>query len=340
MSLKAAPFGISVIICTYNGAKRILYALDALERQIVLSDLQWEILLIDNGSTDKTLKVANELKNNFRKDIQFRIIEEQISGKAHALIKGYEEAKYELMLVCDDDNGLQPAYLQCVSEIFRANAEIGLLGGYGIADFRGEAKPIWFDKWQQSYACGKQHDNTGYLAPGDVSIWGAGSVIRKTLWLFLKENGFHFINNTGKGKMLGEDVELSHAVLFSGCNLYFDDRLWYYHDLSGGRVTRENLKKQIKNSGSTFPVIYAMAYNNSSKHKKRYNYSFFRMLISLSINLCIQFFKKNNQFLCRHLFNQITELAFNRRKYQHIYDEIIPWIKNIKGSFPLKNTSL
>ena len=340
MFLKASPFGISVIICTHNGARRIVYTLEALERQIVQPDMQWEILLIDNGSTDETLKVADDFSKNFKRNIQFRIIQVKELGKSNALLKGYDEAKFELMLICDDDNWLQPEYLHFVSEIFRENDEIGLLGGYGIAEFRGEEKPVWFEKWQQSYACGKHHAKTGFLASGDASIWGAGSVIRKTLWIFLRENGFHFINNTGKGKMLGEDVELSHAVLYSGSKLYFDDRLWYYHDLSGGRITWTNLKKQIKICGCTLPVIYDMAFKNSPNRKNRYNLSFIKMIISLSINLLVQLSKKNNQFLLKYIFNQLIELVFHRKKYKQIYYEIFPWISSVKGSFPLKNTSL
>lgn len=340
MHIKSAPFGISVIICTHNGAERLIPTLEALERQDVPVGLPWEILIIDNGSTDDTLSITDSFRKNFKKDIILRILSEPVLGKSNALVKGYDEAKYELMLVCDDDNWLQPQYLKTVAEIYREHPQIGLLGGYGIPEFRSEHKPVWFEKYKQAYACGKHHNKNGFLAKSDASIWGAGSVIRKTLWSFLRENGFHFINNTVPGAALGEDVELSHAVMFSGCKLYFDDRLWFYHDLSKRRITKKNLKKQIKNSGCTLFVIYDIAYKNSPGLKHRFNSVFFRWLLFHIYYLFILLLKKNNVLLRRHIFTQLKELATQKQKLKTIYDEIFPWISKVKESFPLKGTSL
>lgn len=342
MNIKSAPFGISVIICTHNGAERLIPTLEALEHQNIPMDLPWEILMIDNGSTDNAFSVADDFRKSLKKNIIFRIIREPVLGKSNALVKGYDEAKYELMLVCDDDNWLQPEYLKTVAEIFRKNPETGLLGGYGIAEFRGEEKPEWFDTCQHYYACGKHHASSGWLSSGDSSIWGAGSVIRKTLWYYLRKNGFHFIHSTSPGKAIGEDEELSHAVMFTGCKLYFDERLWFYHDLSGNRVSPENQKNLVPINGrlSALIITYLIAFKNSPGREKKYNPSFFRMIFSLIVNLLLQYLKKNNVFLRRHLFIQLIELACHRKKYKAIYNKIFPWISKVKESFPLKGTSL
>lgn len=334
------PSGISVIICTCNRSKRLIYALEALGKQNIPDGLHCEILVVNNGSTDDTFKVADDFGKTLKGNVHLRIIYEPQLGKANALMKGYDEAKYELMLVCDDDNWLQPDYLKTVIEIFHEHPETGLLGGYGIVEFRGEEKPPWFDKWQQFYACGKHHEKSGFLNSGDYTIWGAGSVIRKTLWQFLRKNGFHFINTTGPDKHHGEDVELSHAVMYSGSKLYFDERLWYYHDYSGGRITKEKLKKHVKISCASLFPVYAIAYKNSPDRKNKFNSSFFRMIISLTINLIIQSLKKNNEPVRRYLFIQYRELLAHRKKYKLIYDEIFPWISKVKEAYPLKGTTL
>ena len=92
------------------------------------------------------------------------------------------------MLLCDDDNWLQPDYLKTVIEIFSKYPDIGLLGGYGKAVFNGTEKPDWFDKWENCYVCGKHHTKNGFLQSSDFSIWGAGSVIRKTMWNFFQRH--------------------------------------------------------------------------------------------------------------------------------------------------------
>ncbi len=335
-----SPFGISVIICTHNRSARLIPTLEHLERQNVPPDLQWEILVVDNGSTDDTRKVAEDFGKNLKKNIGFRIIFEPALGKSNALIRGYNEANFELMLVCDDDNWLQPLYLKTVAEIFRDNPETGLLGGYGIAEFRGEEMPTWFEKWQQAYACGKHHEKSGYLSEGDYSIWGAGSVIRKTQWTFLRKNGFHFINHTGPGTAMGEDVELSHAVIYSGSKLYFDDRLWYRHDISRGRVTLKTTKKHVKTSGSTLFIIYSMAYKNAPDKKNNFIAPYLKWFIALLYLLLKQLFGKKNVLLRRHLLFQFYDLAIHRKKYQKVYYEIFPWITKVKETYPLKGTTL
>jgi glycosyltransferase involved in cell wall biosynthesis len=320
--------------------KRLVPTLDALEHQNVPSDLPWEILLVDNDSTDDTFKVADEFRKKLKKNIEFRIIYEPALGKSNALVRGYDEAKYELMLVCDDDNHLQPEYLKTVMDIYKTNPDIGLLGGYGIADFGEEKKPEWFDKWQHNYACGKHHEKSGFLKQGDVSIWGAGSVIRKTLWVFLRDNGFHFINNTGPGTMFGEDVELAHAVAYTGCKLYFDERLWFYHDLSGGRLKWENHKKHVKNSGSALFVIYDIAYKNSPKAIQWFYFLFIRMILILIIKLTFHSLKKHNKVMQTYLYNQLYEIIKHRKMYVKSYYKILPWISKIKNTFPIKGETL
>lgn len=334
------PSGISVIICTCNRSKHLKSTLEALGKQNIPDGLQYEILVVDNGSTDDTLRTAEEYQKNAKNNITFRIIHEPRLGKSYALVRGYNEANYELMLVCDDDNWLQPEYLKTVAEIFKENPEIGLLGGYGIADFGEEKKPEWFDKWQHNYACGKHHERSGFLTHGDASIWGAASVMRKTLWAFLRNNGFHFINNTGPGSMMGEDLELAHAVLYSGCKLYFDERLWFYHDLSGGRLTLEKHKKHVKNSGSALFVIYDIAYKNSPEAKQWFCFLFFRMILILIIKLAFHSLKKHNEVMQTYLYNQLYQIVKHRKKLIQSYYKILPWISKIKNTFPLKGETL
>ncbi|MBK6397553.1 MAG: glycosyltransferase [Bacteroidetes bacterium] len=50
--------GISIVICCYNSESRIKETLEALQMQEVGNDIKWEVLLVDNNSTDKTIEVS------------------------------------------------------------------------------------------------------------------------------------------------------------------------------------------------------------------------------------------------------------------------------------------
>jgi len=56
--------GISVLVCTYNGAKRLEKTLAHLAAQVTNSTVEWEIILVDNNSTDNTSVIAKRSGNS------------------------------------------------------------------------------------------------------------------------------------------------------------------------------------------------------------------------------------------------------------------------------------
>ena len=70
------PCGVSVIVCCYNSAERLPETLKYLSMQNVPENMPWEIIIVDNNSTDSTNDVAMEIWNGFKKDISCRIIKQ------------------------------------------------------------------------------------------------------------------------------------------------------------------------------------------------------------------------------------------------------------------------
>jgi glycosyltransferase involved in cell wall biosynthesis len=332
-------FGISVIICTYNGSKRIQFTLEALAKQITDTDINYEIIVVDNASTDNTVQLVNDYWIKTDSPIPLRIISEPEPGKANALITGFNEASYELMLVCDDDNWLQPEYLKTVLEIYNSNPDIGLLGGYGQAYFNPGEKPEWFEKWQNCYVCGKHHKKNGLLDNKDFSIWGAGSVLRKTMWNHLYNNGFRFHNSISKGKAMSEDAELSMLITFTGHSLYFDERLYFTHDLSGGRINWKNLLTQQALNGKTNAIlyIYQLVYDHNIKKNLNYYLQFSKKILGLSRHLIKSSLKPKNQPRSMFFYHILKELIINTGNYKKTAFTSADWIKRIKNSHPLSN---
>lgn len=331
--------GISIIICVHNGANRINSTLKALAEQTIPQYLQCELIIVDNASTDSTAKLSKDYWNSLKTPFPISILLESKPGKANALIKGYDNAKYELMLLCDDDNWLQPEYLKTVCEIYSSHPDIGLLGGYGKALFEPGEKPEWFNKWENIYVCGKHHDRDGFLDKFDFSIWGAGSVLRKTMWQFLKSHDFKFYNSTSGGKAITEDSELSMAITFTGHQLYFDERLWFNHDLRGGRVNWKNLLEQQSQNGKANAILYMyrIAFDYNLNAKPFLNWLFVKKILRLSWYLSKSFMKPNNRPRWIFFYNILLELSTNKKKYKDLARESFKWIRKIKNTFPLSS---
>jgi glycosyltransferase involved in cell wall biosynthesis len=85
----------SVCICTYNGASRIGAVLEALVIQTAPRAI-WELLIIDNASTDGTCNVANRLIEQFLGG-HGRVIAESRPGLSFARARAGREARGEVL---------------------------------------------------------------------------------------------------------------------------------------------------------------------------------------------------------------------------------------------------
>ena len=181
--------GISVIICCYNSGERLPTTLEHLALQQVPKHISWELIIVDNHSTDGTTSAAEREWKKYFIDIPFQIVYEENPGLSYARRKGVKTASYEFLLFCDDDNWLDKNYLHYAYEIMVRNPNTGVLGGRSEGYFEQE-KPSWFPHFEQAYALGRQMSATG-IANRRRYLAGAGMVVRKPIFDLLRE--FHLI---------------------------------------------------------------------------------------------------------------------------------------------------
>jgi len=75
--------GVSIVISTFNGSQKLKETLQHLAAQ--KASVHWEIVLVDNASTDNTQKVAEQIWDEVgNKEIPFRTFFQPIPGKSHA----------------------------------------------------------------------------------------------------------------------------------------------------------------------------------------------------------------------------------------------------------------
>jgi glycosyltransferase involved in cell wall biosynthesis len=91
---------VSIIICTYNRASDLRQTLDAISGLRVPSDVDAEVLVIDNASVDSTKEVVAGARSL---SIPLRYVYESQRGKGYAYNRGMAEAVGEVFLFTDDD---------------------------------------------------------------------------------------------------------------------------------------------------------------------------------------------------------------------------------------------
>ena len=258
MSFGCIKNGVSVVLCCHNSAPRITQALEFLSRQTPAEKIPWEVIVVDNASSDRTASIAETFWAKARPDISFRVVREPKLGILHARRKGLEEAAYEFVSFVDDDNWVDSHWVGQVYETMSQNPQIGALGGLNEPVFETEP-PKWFDTYLKAYAA--KHTNSYALGPqgpsaGDVTesrgyLWGAGLTLRKTAWQSLLKSGFEpfCVGVQGFRNAQGEDSEICLALCLDGWRLWYDPRLKLKHFLTSKRLSWEYLRKAKRTGG-------------------------------------------------------------------------------------------
>ena len=242
--------GISVVICAHNSSSRIQPTLAHLAQQTGLYTLNWEILLIDNASTDNTSEFARSCWTNAA---PLRIIYERRLGLNYARWRGVYEAKYDIVSFIDDDNWVATDWVSIVVDIMSNHIEVGACGGQITAVYENEP-PAWFDSCSSpGYAIGKQAKQSGDVTWTRGYLWGAGLSIRKTALMELIKQDYVSLLTDRKGKSLssGGDLELCFALRLAGWRLWYDERLRLQHYMPTSRLQWEYLRRLNRADGAS-----------------------------------------------------------------------------------------
>ena len=104
---------LSIVIPVYNEEKTILKILERIEKT-KLNDFNYEIIIIDDGSTDQTPNLLNENKDKYSSLIK----SPKNMGKGHAVIKGLEAANGKYIVFQDADLEYDPEEFTNILKIY------------------------------------------------------------------------------------------------------------------------------------------------------------------------------------------------------------------------------
>lgn len=237
--MNSPEHGVSIVICCYNSEARLPQTLEHIWNQISPRSSEIEVILVDNNCTDNTVAVANQSYLGSHQKIPLNIVKEPIAGLTSARITGIRRARYETIVLCDDDNWLDENYCVVAQEILSEYPSVSLAGGCSYRVTETEP-PDWFESISGAWAIGESNYQ-GFLNGEDAFLRGAGLVIRRSRFLALLDSGFTFLTSDRKGSNLssGGDAEISRAFVIMGDQLYFDRRLCLQHWIAANRLTRE-----------------------------------------------------------------------------------------------------
>jgi glycosyltransferase involved in cell wall biosynthesis len=238
---------ISVILCTYNRSDLLARVLQDLDNSICPEDMEWEVLVVDNNSSDATKSVVDSF---IRKNPQrFRYIFEGRQGKSIALNTGVESAHGNILAFTDDDVLVDSKW---VWQLKRAFDEFDCIGvGGRIVPLFTTKPPSWLivDSWQPFLNALVAFEFGEKFSALRIPPFGANMAFRKTA--FAKYGGFRVdLGPTGKnqgGK--GEDTEFGLRLLAHNEALMYAPDAIVYHPVEKGRMTKKYFRTWYFNQG-------------------------------------------------------------------------------------------
>lgn len=116
---------ISVIVCTYNRCNMLKYAIENLLNQ-ENTTFDYEIIIVDNNSTDKTREVVSSCQQHYHDTLIY--VFEPRQGKSIALNTGIQIARGEIIAFTDDDVSIDRRWLLNIWNCFAEHNCIGVSG--------------------------------------------------------------------------------------------------------------------------------------------------------------------------------------------------------------------
>ncbi|MCP3058551.1 glycosyltransferase family 2 protein [Myxococcus sp. K38C18041901] len=105
--------GVTLVIPTYNGARRVEAPLRALLEQTATSDC-FDVVVVDNNSKDDTARVVKEsaaVAGLRRRGVEVRVVHEARQGLLFARLCGILSAQRDIICFLDDDNVPEPNFI-------------------------------------------------------------------------------------------------------------------------------------------------------------------------------------------------------------------------------------
>jgi len=229
---------VSVVLCCHNSSARLPPTFESLAAVEIPAGMAWEVLVVDNASTDDTAQLAERLWSAAGGPAPLRVIAEPRLGLNHARWTGIRAARHDIVSFVDDDNWVDEQWLRVLAEVFAAESGVGAMGALAQPAFEGEGPP-WFSHVQHLYACGPQGSMAGPVPATRGYLYGAGLSVRRAALLELDANGFapRLLGRSGTSLAGGEDSELCRALTGAGWTLWYEPRLQLRHFMPAGRLT-------------------------------------------------------------------------------------------------------
>jgi len=233
---------ISVVVCTYNREKFIGRALETLTGQ-TLSPGKYEILIIDNSSTDNTAFICRDFITSHPL-FNIKYLFEANKGLSFARNRGIMEASSPIITYVDDDTEASPAFLENILNFFESHPGTVGIGGKVIPIYPDTGEPEWMNKYLHGFI-GLVDYGEGPALYKPPMKYPAGCNMTYTKEILQKAGGF---NN--QLTFRSDDKHIFYQVKKHSSSIYYLPGAMVHHNIDRQRVSFDNFRKLFLKTGN------------------------------------------------------------------------------------------
>ena len=235
--MKGHFISASIIVPTRNRCKNLTKLVENIRKQNYPKD-KFEMIIVDNGSTDSTRKVVDELNSSNEKKIKY--IYEPNPGYHNAVNRGALEANNEIIVLIDDDTFFEGNYLNILLGAYQ-DRQVSCAGGKIIGHWEGGVKPDWVENHEGGSGLDLGTKKRFLFWP--ESIYGANFSVRRDL--FYKVGGFN------PSRIYGGDGETGFCkkIYDIGGKIMWVPEAVVWHVVSARTITHSWMKRRAFQQG-------------------------------------------------------------------------------------------
>jgi glycosyltransferase involved in cell wall biosynthesis len=300
---------ISLIIPVYNVEKYVAKCIESCINQNLNPD-DYEIIIINDGSTDKSLEIVNAV---VEKQDNIIVFSQRNSGLSLARNKGLELAQGEYIWFIDSDDWIET---NCLNSIIEKLNKIDILAmGYVDAydDVTKNNKVF-----PSAILCNTGIDllKSSYIVPAQFYIYNKN---------FLTENNLFF-----EPEIFHEDFEFTPRMLYVAKNIVeYNHQVYFFYKRPGSITTSVNPKKSF----DLIKIILNLISFEKKFVEKKHKYIFHNMIwlaLNNALHNSLLMDKKNKVklnkelYLNKWIFSYLNLTTINKYKFERIIFMLFP----------------
>jgi len=233
---------VSVVICTYNRADYIGAALESLVKQKMPAS-QYEIIVVDNSSSDNTSEIVKDFIRQYGNDFHIRYVLESRRGLSFARNRGADEAAAPIVCYIDDDAIAVPDYVAEVDNFFSAHPEAAGAGGRVQPQYP-DGEPAWMNKYLNGFIGKVEFGEETKKFTGPMKFPAGCNMIYQKKWI-QQAGGF---NN--ELTFRSDDKYIFYQIAKLNPDIYYLPKAKVFHHIDSRRLEFQYFKTLFLKTGN------------------------------------------------------------------------------------------